>query len=80
MGLYLSAVIGQDPDTTDTSVRNALSKTYSAASAISVDVCGDGYVQTTTAVSNGKSSGVRTTVRSSSLLMIVGAFVSLLFS
>jgi len=79
MGLYLSAVIGKDPDTMDTSVRNALSKTYGAASEISVNVCGNGYVQTTTAVSNGKSGGVRTLVGSAGLSMMVGAFVFSLF-
>lgn len=77
MGLYLSAVIGDDPNTADTAVRNALAKTYGAASEISVNVCGKGYVQTMTAVGSGAS---RTVVGAlSSLSIVIGVFAFALF-
>lgn len=54
MDLYLSAVSGTDPNTTDATVRASLSKTYASASQLSVNVCGNNYVQTTAAVNGGK--------------------------
>jgi hypothetical protein len=80
MGLYLSAIIGDDPNTSDAVVRNDLAKTYGTASEISVNICGKGYVQTTTAVGSGASGGVRTTVGAlSNLSIMLGVFAFALF-
>jgi hypothetical protein len=51
MGLYLAAVSGQDPGTTDPYVKAILAKTYTPAAQLSDNVCGTGYVQMST--SNG---------------------------